>query len=260
MSLSKPQAPKHPKLTDAELVCQFARLSTLNKDLRELFEPRLRESMRRLVQQNRRLKIRLFYKDYSSSMLKEALDVHNQNGHTGSQWRLCMCEECRVLGKVERPVMRDPNLGCHLLERFLVLCEKLGLVVKHNPREDRAVFPRSIKDFPYNCTVYNVPDCDIFFGARGDWETIGYGELISKAAGTSSPKVKALQTLFCALFRVHTPAFDDGYETDPLFEEGEEDVSDSEAGDRPGIFTPEEASEPDEPTEPFSPELSPAFD
>jgi len=249
MSLSKPDSAKHPKLTDADLVCQFARLSSLNKDLRELFEPCVRESMRRLVRQNKRLKIRLFYKDYCSSMLKEALGVHNQNGSARSKFWLCECQDCHILCNLQ-PARRASGgtSHCLLMERFLRICEQLGLVVKQNLCDGRAVFPKSIKDFKYNCTVYDVPDCDIFFGARGDWATIGYGQLITEAAGTSSPKAKALQTLLCTLFRVPTPALEDGYETDSVWEDGDHQVSDSEASEDAdivapeGIFTPEERS------------------
>lgn len=259
MSLSKPadaaqpaDAAKRSKRYDhASIVNQFARLSGLNKDLRQLFEPFLLERMRSLSLQNLRLKTRLFYKDYGSSRLIEALCEFNTNAATAGRYRLCMCEECICL--ILNPpstVLEYPR--CFLLDKFLRLCEKEGLVVGPDSRGGPFLFPKSYRDFKYDCTVYAAPGCDICFGVLGDWKTIGYGDLITKEAGTSKPRIWALKRLFAALHCKTEYSDDDSYVTDTSsrFEYVDEDPEDSD-------------SDPDEPTQPVprdsSPELSPAF-
>lgn len=262
MSLSKPLPPpvseplspaaktsKTPKLADVDVVCQFARLAVC-KDLRYLFEPTVRTSMQKLVRQNIRLKRRLFYKDFSTSMLREHLMTHNlESMRPYSTSRLCSCPDCILLCRNSWRAINPLNgTRCLLMESFVKLCNERRLVIKHNPVMGKAARPLNTTEFKYDCTVYNVEDCDIFFGTEGAWDTIGYSlGLAMEAHNASSPRIKALQSLFFALAIVNPggPAviLPDDYDSDSLWQDDEADegdLSDSEADEptQPVDFSP----------------------
>jgi len=172
-------------------------------------------------------------------------------------YKSCLCADCLLLSRDARPRwprwdMIDPPGAptvCILMQNFAKICHSLGLVVKHNPAAGKAFFPLSMSEFKYDCTVYNVPDCDIFFGTQGGWDTIGYGQRIAdEAHKSSSARIKSLKTLFRALALMRMAP--SGTDEDDVDDEGMardenvEELTDSEP-DEPAQPVP--ASLPDSP-------------
>jgi hypothetical protein len=143
-----------------------------------------------LITENRKLKLQLFWKDYGTTHLQEAMRFANQKIRGPD----CNCLACAVSGrKDEDNGMEAEGFECLFkpyFEELLVECE----IVSTNGGWD------SEKGFQHisNATGNYVfdEDCHIVRIARDDWFLFTYGARLWKANNVESPELLKLRNLF----------------------------------------------------------------
>lgn len=201
MEVVEPSGTLVNNVVSAPITSYLDRLLTTSK---VFFDHRFIE----IIQENKKLKLRLFWKDHNCEKLKEAMSFANQKAEGPD----CNCLACGLSGR------KNANNGkscegfhCLFKSYFEALLLECGITTKsggssvgleHESAQD------SVFDFTIQSLVYDI-DVHFVTMAGDDWYLFTYGAKLWKERSVESAELQKLSLLFQKLCEYTNEGIDD---------------------------------------------------
>jgi hypothetical protein len=161
-----------------------------------------------ILQENKKLKLKLYWKDHNCEKLKEAMTFANQKVEGPD----CNCLACGVSGrKNENNGKPCEGFDCLFKPYFEALLLECGITTKSggsNTALEHESTQNSVFDASIHTLVYDV-DAHLVTMARDDWYLFTYGAKLWKESSAGSAELKKLTLLFQKLHAYIEDATDD---------------------------------------------------
>lgn len=158
-----------------------------------------------VIEENRSLKLQLFWKDFNLKRLKKAMAFANTDG-TGPH---CTCSACCRSGRVESDEEHAEGFQCTFKPWFEGLLESMGMTTMWSTHLNENHNHICLGDNQAAASVWDDDSHFAHFSSRDDWFWFTYGSKLWNAKSVDDPELQKLKRLFDVLLTESLNSDDD---------------------------------------------------